>query len=1019
MIIKLPRVGTVLLATTNFIKDRKIDMKEIDKKNVILTNETHDHHHDHDEITIEHPQFDNETSYWQDIHQKELDPKINKDEFKEGEFDSFSTQKSRRDFLKIMGFSFTMLPMAACTKGIVRKAVPYLEKADTVIPGVAQWYASTFDSVPVLLKTREGRPIKVEGNDLSTYTLGGASALTQASVLSLYDSYRLKMPLKDAQSTSWEKSLSELKNILEKASKDNQEIYLITEPIRSVTQSSLIEELQKKYSTLKHIVYQNNLNASGHRVFGENYFVEHDLTGVKFLVGIFSDFLGAGDAAVHLSKQYAKRKEESIQGKPFKHVQIESRLSLTGSNADERIVLNPDEVLAFVTSLYFKVVGTSQIEKTNSAINRTVNNVYNHLMKSVGESLLIVESGDLRVERMVHQINLVLKNIGTSLKANKFPFVKNVEGEKFEDLIQKLSKNRAGVDTIIMVNVNPYYDYPNLALLKEAFERVPHKITFAMSENETSKFSEYVLPLSHQFETWGETLISLNEISVTQPVINSLFNSKSVADIYLALLDRTESSDQYMKEVWRKSFSSELGLFKSIDMFWNEAVQNGVFKISNGHDVSLNDKKLVLETDAKSVLSELDLATDKLFVQLYEKSIGTGNYASNPWLQELPDPITKVTWDNYAQISSHLAKKHALVTGDMIELKVASTSVVLPVLVQAGLNKNTIAVAVGYGRTVAGKAALNVGKNVYPFATFKSFGLSWVQSNASFSKTGRHYQLALTQTHHSIEGRDLYRETTLDKFIKNPKAGNEKKTHLMTMWSEHKKTGHQWAMAIDLNKCNGCSACVVSCNAENNVPVVGREEVLLRREMHWMRIDRYYKGEDENPSVAFQPMTCHHCDNAPCETVCPVLATVHSSDGMNQQVYNRCVGTRYCANNCPYKVRRFNWFDYPHADPNENMVLNPDVTVRSRGVMEKCSLCIQRVQEAKLQAKKEGREVRDGEIKLACQQSCSSDAIIFGDLNDPESKISKMVKDSRNFTVLEELNVKPRLSYLTKIKNKE
>jgi molybdopterin-containing oxidoreductase family iron-sulfur binding subunit len=320
---------------------------------------------------------------------------------------------------------------------------------------------------------------------------------------------------------------------------------------------------------------------------------------------------------------------------------------------------------------------------------------------------------------------------------------------------------------------------------------------------------------------------------------------------------------------------------------------------------------------------------------------------------------------------------------------------------------------------VAGKAALNVGKNVFPFASLGTNGLSWSRANVSLSKTGRKYQLALTQTHHSIEGRDLIRETTLDKFVKNPKAGNEKKTHLMTMWSEEKKTGHQWAMAIDLNKCNGCSACVVSCNAENNVPVVGREEVLQRREMHWMRIDRYYKGEEANPSVAFQPMTCHHCDNAPCETVCPVLATVHSSDGMNQQVYNRCVGTRYCANNCPYKVRRFNWFDYPHADPNENMVLNPDVTVRSRGVMEKCSLCIQRVQEAKLQAKKEGREVRDGEIKLACQQSCSSDAIIFGDLNDPDSKISKMVKDSRNFTVLEELNVKPRLSYLTKVKNKD
>ncbi|MCK6596207.1 MAG: 4Fe-4S dicluster domain-containing protein, partial [Bacteriovoracaceae bacterium] len=959
------------------------------------------------------------STYWQDIHQKILDPKINKAEFTEGEFDSFSVQKSRRDFLKIMGFSFTMLPMASCTKGIVRKAVPYLEKTDTVIPGVAQWYASTFDSVPVLLKTREGRPIKVEGNDSSLYTLGGAGVQTQASVLSLYDSYRLKNPLKDSLPIVWDNAILEIRSLLDKAQKEGQEAYLVTEALRSPTQFSLIEELQKKYTNLKHIVYQNNISGTVHRSLGDNYLVEHDLSEVKYLVSIAADFLVTGEASVHLSKQYAKRKEESLHGHTFKHVQIESRLSLTGSNADDRIILNPDEVLAFITSLYFKVIGASEIEKSNRAISAALNSVYNQLMKNKGQSLLMVESGDVRVERMVHQINLELGNFGKSLKANKYPFVKNAEGEKFEELIQNLSKSRGKVDTIIMVNVNPYYDYPNQNVLKEAFERVPHKIVITSAENETSKVSEYVLPLSHQFEMWGDTLISLSEVSVTQPIINPLFNSKSYAEIYLALLGRVETSDQYMKDVWKKYFSSEVGLFKSFDMFWIESVQRGVFKIGANHDTSLNSKKLAQDSDAKSVLGSVDLSTDQIFVVLYEKSMGTGQYASNPWLQELPDPITKVTWDNYAQISSQLAKKYDLVTGDMIELKVGEAVVVLPVLVQAGLNISTIAVAVGYGRTVAGKAALNVGKNVFPFASLGTNGLSWSRANVSLSKTGRKYQLALTQTHHSIEGRDLIRETTLDKFVKNPKAGNEKKTHLMTMWSEEKKTGHQWAMAIDLNKCNGCSACVVSCNAENNVPVVGREEVLQRREMHWMRIDRYYKGEEANPSVAFQPMTCHHCDNAPCETVCPVLATVHSSDGMNQQVYNRCVGTRYCANNCPYKVRRFNWFDYPHADPNENMVLNPDVTVRSRGVMEKCSLCIQRVQEAKLQAKKEGREVRDGEIKLACQQSCSSDAIIFGDLNDPDSKISKMVKDSRNFTVLEELNVKPRLSYLTKVKNKD
>lgn len=981
----------------------------------------HDHYHDHDENLRDTREevFDLESTYWQDIHQKSLSGSSNKDEFKEGEFDSFSTKKNRRDFLKIMGFSFTMLPMASCTKGVVRKAIPYLEKTDTVIPGVAQWYATTYNSVPVLLKTREGRPIKVEGNDLSTYTYGAASAETQASILSLYDSYRLKTPLKDGQGISWEKFLKDLQQILETASREKQEVYLVTDRVTSPIVFSLIEEMERKYAALKHIVYQNSPKNTLEQSLGEKIFVEHDLLDVDYLVGIGSDFLGVGESAMHFSRQYAKRKEESLLGKKFKHVQIESRLSLTGANADERFVLNPDELFAFVTSLYYKVINFSGIEKTNASINEIVTKVYAELMGFRGKSLLVSDSGDQRVQRVIHQINIHLGNVGKSIKTAPVSFVRNNQKEQFSDLLARLSKNRSNVDTVIMMDVNPFYDYYDQETLKEAFERVPHKVIFSMTENETSQNCEYVAPLSHQYESWSDSLIALNEIAVTQPVIETFFNSKSEVEIYLGILGRNATSEVAMKEVWSKLFAKQVTLFKGVDTFWNESVQNGVFKVDYEHDSSLDAKK-ILEQEVKTLLSEIEINTEKSYIVLYEKTgIGTGKNANNPWLQELPDPVTKVTWDNYAQMSAMMAKKHLLTTGDMIEVKVKGKSLVLPVLVQAGMDENTIAIAVGYGRTVAGKVALNLGKNAFPFSRIDSHGLHWQLAEASFSKTGKKYELALTQTHHSIEGRDIYRETTLGKYLKNPKSGNEKKTHLMTMWSEPKKTGHQWAMAIDLNKCNGCSACVISCNAENNVPVVGREEVLQRREMHWMRIDRYYKGDENNPSVAFQPMTCHHCDNAPCETVCPVLATVHSSDGMNQQVYNRCVGTRYCANNCPYKVRRFNWFDYPHTDPNENMVLNPDVTVRSRGVMEKCSLCIQRVQEAKLQAKKEGRPLADGEIKLACQQSCPSDAIVFGDLNDPNSKISKMIQDERNFTVLEELNIKPRLSYLTKVKNKD
>ena len=397
-------------------------------------------------------------------------------------------------------------------------------------------------------------------------------------------------------------------------------------------------------------------------------------------------------------------------------------------------------------------------------------------------------------------------------------------------------------------------------------------------------------------------------------------------------------------------------------------------------------------------------------VQTYMKSaITDGEMANNPFLQELPDPVTKATWDNYVMVSPKYANEKSIKSGDMVTLKGKSHSVTIPAIVQPGTANNSFAVALGYGRKVAGKVAKNLGGNAFAFDNGEE---------VSLKKTGEFKGLAQTQTHHSMEGRDIIRETTYSEYLKDPKAGNHKKARLVNIYPEHKKDGHQWAMAIDLSQCTGCSACIVSCSTENNVPVVGRQEVANRREMHWLRIDRYYKGDENEPEVMNMPMLCQHCENAPCENVCPVLATVHSSDGINQQIYNRCVGTRYCANNCPYKVRRFNWFNYDRGDSMAKLALNPDISQRSRGVMEKCSFCIQRIQEGKLEAKKERRPLKDGDIQVACQQSCPGDGIVFGDMNDPKSKISEFLGSERNYTVLEELNVRPRVSYLTKVRNK-
>lgn len=959
----------------------------------------------------------NSEHYWQDIHQKVLDPAVNKDEFREGEFDSFSVVKGRRDFLKIMGFSFTMLPMAACTKGTVRKAIPYLEKNDKVIPGVASWYATSFDGVPLLLKTREGRPIKVEGNDKSLWTLGGATAISQASILSLYDSYRLKGPTKDANPVTWAKFHEEFKTALNKAKTEKKKIVLVTDEIRSPSTISLIADFSREFGTVDHVVYSVGQDSLIARSVEDNVDADYDFSKVNYVLGIGADFLGVDRNSVHNSKQYAKRKDVSIKQPAFKHVQVEPLLSLTGSNADERYPLNYDEIKLFLIRVLSKLTGEASGVSVSTELEKVATRVSAALLAQKEKAVVINGLSDISLQKIVNRINLALGAFDSGVVLYKNEYYRPSTVDKFEELIDSLAKKKTDVDIIIFVETNPYYSYYNQEKLTEALSRVPQKFAFAFSEDETTTQCQFVAPLNHPYESWNDTVISRSEMAVTQPVINPLTDSRQFQDILLVALGKPEGFHLYMKDVWKNKFWNDKTLHLTIDSFWMKSVQDGVFEFSHGV-TAFKPKQENLAREIEALIKER--SDEALMLSLYEKTaLRDGRYANNPWLHELPDPITKVTWDNYAMISPSLAKKYSIQTGDMIEVTHAGKLLVIPALVQPGVANRTIGIALGYGRSVCGKVGMNLGRNANVFSQHEPGVFQRNLKAPVIKKSGKTYQLALTQTHHSIEGRDIYRETTLQDFVKKAGSGNEKKTHLVTMWSEQKNKEHQWAMAIDLNKCNGCSGCVISCNAENNIPVVGREEVLNRREMHWMRIDRYYKGDEENPTVAHQPMTCHHCENAPCESVCPVLATVHSSDGLNQQVYNRCVGTRYCANNCPYKVRRFNWFDYPHNDPNERMVLNPDVTVRSRGVMEKCSMCIQRIQEAKLTAKKEGRELKDGEIKLACQQSCSSDAIVFGDLMDPDSKISQMVKDPRNFTVLEELNIKPRLSYLTKIRNKE
>jgi Fe-S-cluster-containing dehydrogenase component/anaerobic selenocysteine-containing dehydrogenase len=940
--------------------------------------------------------------YWQDVENKILPKKDLTQEFADDEFDSFSVQKTRRNFLKIMGFSVSALPLTGCIKIPVKKALPYLNKQDNTIPGVANWYASTFDNIPVLIKTREGRPIKVEGNDKSMTTFGGTSALAQASILSLYDSYRYQSALIKGTEVEWDKFDSELKTALEA---NTGEMVVVTPSISSPSELKALRKFLTKYNA-SHVAF-DAVSVSGfakaNQITNGAYALsEYDFEKANVVVSIGGDFLGNIGNTVSNTKQYTRRRQAKHELGMNKHIQVESIMSLTGSNADYRYTKSEADQRDILLGVLAGITGYGHVVKGEN--KDIITQIVKELKSNIGKSLLIAGSNDVDAQVIVNKINASLGNYGKTVWVAK----KNDEvignDESFENLVSRMNSGKVG--SVLFVGTNPVYNYHNSEKFISALSKVTNVVSFATSEDETSKISNFVAPMNHRYESWSDTMVSSKELSLSQPVIQPLFGSRMWTETLMSLASVEGTFYDLMKSNWAGRLD------------WNKVLHDGVVTINENPTVNAFNNGVSVNSYAKN-LKATKTGSGLNIVTYVKYGIGNGDMANNPWMQELPDPITKATWDNYAMVSPSYAKEHSIKSGDVVELSNGKHTVKIPAIVQPGTEQNTVAVALGYGHKVGGKVSKNLGGNAYPFVTYNGT-FNYAGSFGTVKKTGAFKGLAQTQTHHSMEGRDIIRETTFAEYVNNPKAGNQvPKPKTVHIYPEHKKDGHQWAMAINLSSCTGCSACVISCNAENNVPVVGRKEVANRRDMHWLRIDRYYKGDDNQPEVAHMPMLCQHCDNAPCENVCPVMATVQSSDGLNQQIYNRCVGTRYCANNCPYKVRRFNWFNYDHSDQYEKMVLNPDVSIRSRGIMEKCSMCVQRIQEGKLTAKRDRRELADGDIKLACQQSCpADDGILFGDMNDPTSKISQHLADERKYVVLEELNVQPRVNYLTKIRNK-
>jgi len=909
----------------------------------------------------------------------------------------------------------------------VRKAIPLLTRPEELTPGVPNYYASTFydgdEYCSILVKTREGRPIKIEGNDLSPISQRGTTARVQASVLNLYDDARLKNPLKGGQESDWKTVDKEIKTILESLKTEGKEVILMTSTIISPTTKRLIGEFVEAYPNVKWVqadtLPMSAMRKANETNFGTAVIPSYHFENAEVMVGFNADFLGTWLMPVTFSKQFAKtRKLKEGQKKMSRLYQFETNMSLTGSNADYRYQIKPSEETAVLLNLYNALSGKTVYNAP--AVKTDVKKVAKDLLNAKGKSLVVSGTNNLQVQLIVNAINNLLDNYGKTIDLNTPVNLKQGIESDMKQAMESIKSGKAG--GILFYNVNPLYDCAHKDQLTKTLSKLSLKVSFATTLDETAAACDFVCPDNNYLESWDDAEPVQGSFSIMQPAINTIFDTRQFQESLLTWMGNDKKYSDYLEENWKNTLFANQQTFSGFDKFWFKCKQDGVYTVATETSDQPAFNAVELKA-AKPAASGLELA-------LYEKiSMGTGKYSNNPWLQEMPDPVSTATWDNYVTVSPSFAKSKGLKQEDVV---VINKNIKLPVLIQPGQTEGTIGIALGYGRTHAGKVGTGIGENVFTLLNTKEGTKNLLGTIVTLEKTSETYSLALTQTHHVMEGRPIVRETVLGEFIKNPASGNEKHEEFIesedfSLYPEPKFEAFRWGLSIDLNSCTGCSNCLISCQAENNVAVVGKEQVKNGRIMHWLRMDRYYSEIADNPEVLYMPVMCQQCDNAPCENVCPVAATTHSDEGLNQMAYNRCIGTRYCMNNCPYKVRRFNWFEFVNNnsfDYNMNselgkLVLNPDVTVRQRGVVEKCTFCVQRIQEKKLEAKAENRELRDGEIMTACQQSCPTDAIQFGNLLDKESEVSKTNDTERMYHLLESLHTLPTTSYLTKVRNKE
>lgn len=1017
-----------------------------------------------------------EKKYWQsfgELNQSEAYNKEVKDEFKEelpfvaDESKSFmETAAPRRDFLKYLGFSTAAAAVAASCEMPVKKAIPFANKPEDIVPGISNYYATTYvqdgDVVSVLAKVRDGRPIKIEGNDLSPITKGGTSARVQASVLDLYDTARLRFPTIDGKEVTFEAVDKAV------AAGIGGNVVILTSTITSPSTKAVVAEFLAKYPGSRHVTYDavsySAMLLANEATYGVRGIPSYHFENAKAIVSLGADFLGTWLSPVEFAKQYAAGKKIDEKNPSMsKHIHFESVASLTGSNADEKYLHRPSETAAIAAALLSAVNGQGVSGISDAKLKAGIEKAAKALNENKGAALVVAGSNDVNVQIIVNAINNAVGAGGSTINWGVLDNQRAGVDADFAKLVDDM--NAGAVNALLIYGANPAYTWYDADKFKAGLKKVKTSVSFATKVDETAELCKIVAPDHHYLESWGDAEAKTGHFSFIQPTIYPLFKTRQWQDSLLKWSGNTNDYLAYLKNFWSAKLGGQTG--------WDKALQDGV--ISLGESATKPGTFNGASLGAAVAAATSGKKGGKYELVLYEKvGIGAGQGAANPWLQELPDPVTRATWDNYVIVSPALARTMLdidLNNGGqadayevnppkkVVKVTANGKEISLPILIIPGTHPDTIGIAVGYGRSNnLGKAAEGVGKNAFPLATLSNGVVSFSNSSVEIAVTGEKYPVALTQTHNrydTTQGNrtEVMKELTLADYKKHPTEIRDERDHELQPWGGLEKfesqgtiypvydrPGIKWGMSVDLNTCTGCGACVVACNAENNVSVVGKPEVLRGHEMHWLRIDRYYSGDMDNPNVVFQPLMCQHCDNAPCENVCPVAATNHSSEGINQMTYNRCIGTRYCANNCPYKVRRFNWADYTGSDSFANnqvgevndvvlnmnddltrMVLNPDVTVRSRGVIEKCSFCVQRLQESKLKAKKDSRPLVDSDIKVACQQACPTNAITFGNANDKHSAITMVRTENpnRQFYVLEQLHVLPGVTYLAKVRNTE